>query len=190
VHASIRFLQDGWHVQDRNSTNGTWLDGTCLTRGHTRALAPGALLRFGARGREEWQLSDASPPSTRPIETKPYVPSVQQIELAIHADLALELDVYGQSYRLPARVPYLVLQALAQERLGDRERGTPEADAGWVDREQLSRRLRRSELNQDIRRIRDDFKKLQLFGAAEDVIESSREQGKIRIGISHVRLID
>jgi hypothetical protein len=100
----------------------------------------------------------------------------------------LELSVRGQTHRLPARVPYLVLQALARERLQDLERGTAEADAGWVDRELLSRKLRRAELNQDIRRIRDDFRKLQLFEAAEDVIETNREQGKIRIGISRLRL--
>ena len=45
--------------------------------------------------------------------------------------------------------------------------GVGAADEGWVDREALSRQLRRHELNQDIRRIRDDFRKLELFEAAE-----------------------
>jgi hypothetical protein len=81
-----------------------------------------------------------------------------------------------------------VLQALALERLSDRGQGRNAADEGWVDRETLSRRLRRPELNQDIRRIREDFRKLQLFEAAEDVIETLREQGKIRLGIPRVRV--
>jgi len=53
VHASLRWLRDGWYVQDHDSTNGTWVDGACLTRGERRQLRVGSVLRFGAKGADE-----------------------------------------------------------------------------------------------------------------------------------------
>ena len=190
VHASLRWQDGGWQLQDRNSTNGTWVDGVCLSRGKSQSLTPGCSLRFGAKRSEEWQLFDGSPPSFGlPVAaTAAHERVLSDVELLIRADLGLEVTVGGELHRLPARVPYIVLQALALERLSDRGQGRSEADEGWVDRETLSRRLRRPELNQDIRRIREDFRKLQLFEAAEDVIETLREQGKVRLGIPRVRV--
>lgn len=191
VHASIRFLQGTWQLQDRNSTNGTWLDGVCLSRGKTHALAEGHTIRFGAKRHEEWRLVDATAPrwASEPVHlTAAYERVLSNVELSIRSDLSLEIKVSGEVHRLPARVPYIVLQALGRERLLDRSRGRAEADEGWVDREMLSRQLRRPELNQDIRRIREDFRKLQLFEAAEDVIETHRELGKVRLGIPRVHV--
>ena len=99
-------------MQDRNSTNGTWVDGGCLSRGNSQALVDGS-----------------------------------------------------------------------------RTRGLPDAHAGWVDCEPLSRRPRRTELNQRIRRIRDDLRKLELFEAAQDVIVANRERVEIRIGVRRLQLV-
>src|SRR3954467_12527783 len=62
VHATLRWVGDAWYVQDRNSTNGTWVDGYCLTASERRRLAVGNVLRFGAKGAEEWGLIDGSAP--------------------------------------------------------------------------------------------------------------------------------
>lgn len=190
MHASLRWLGGAWQVQDRNSTNGTWVDGVCLSRGKSQQLNLETTLRFGAKRSEEWRLVDVAAPArgTSVLATSTHDRVLSDVELLIRADLGLELTVDGELHRLSARVPYIVLQALAMERLSDRRRGVGAADEGWVDREALSRQLRRQELNQDIRRIRDDFRKLELFEAAEDVIETLREQGKIRLGIARVRV--
>lgn len=190
VHASIRWRDSGWFVQDRNSTNGTWIDGVCLTRGKGQQLARGASVRFGSKRQEEWRVvDDGPPPRIEPVlSTAAHDRALSEIELTVRSDLRLELTVQGETHRLPARVPYIVLQALARERLQDRERGKALDDEGWVDRETLSRRLRRPDLNQDIHRIREDFRKLRLFEAAEDVIEAHRELGKVRLGIARVEV--
>jgi hypothetical protein len=47
-HASIYFDKDTWYLRDLASTNGTFLDGVKIDLGRRHALAPGALLGFGA----------------------------------------------------------------------------------------------------------------------------------------------
>jgi hypothetical protein len=193
VHASIRWRQNAWSVQDRNSTNGTWIDGVCLSRGNAQPIARGALLRFGSKRQEEWRLIDDGPPAhdeAPAASTAVHQRLLGDVQLTVRADLRLELQVQGEIHRLAARVPYVVLLELARERLQDRARGKTLDDEGWVDRETLARRLRRSDLNQDIHRIREDFRKLRLFEAAEDVIETHRELGKVRLGIPSVRVDD
>jgi hypothetical protein len=191
VHATIRWQAEGWQLQDRNSTNGTWIDGACASRGKTYALVAGSTIRFGPKREESWQMIDDSPPVDSAAalpSTAAYERALSGVELLVRADLSLEVSLHGEVHRMPARTPYIVVQELADERLKDRERGLKESEEGWVDRETLSRRLRRPELNQDIRRIRTDFQKLELLEAAEDVIETHREQGKVRLGISRVRI--
>jgi hypothetical protein len=190
VHASIRWRDSVWSVQDRNSTNGTWIDGVCLSRGKAQPIARGNVIRFGSKRQEDWQLLDEAPPTASALaaSTAVHDRGLGDIQLTVRADLRLELQVQGETHRLPARVPYVVLQELARERLDDRSRGKTLDDEGWVDRETLARRLRRRDLNQDIHRIRDDFRKLRLFEAADDVIETHRELGKVRLGIVHVRV--
>jgi hypothetical protein len=114
--------------------------------------------------------------------------ALSQTELLVLADTSLELHVQGRTHRLAARAPYIVVRELARERLKDRAHGVAPADEGWLDRQLLDVRLRRPDLNQDIARIRADFRKLQLFQAAQEVIETHREQGKVRLGIARVRL--
>jgi hypothetical protein len=251
VHASLRFLNNSWQIQDRNSTNGTWIDGECMMIGETRRLLVGCALRFGSS--ETWNLIDDSAPQPR-IRQLPAGPALQlgaeplslpgsegaevrwdgahailrqlgradrllsdgqefevggktyrahlpsalataaferhlsQTELRILPDSSLELRVRGKTHRLAARAPYVVVRELARERLRDRSRGCLPEEEGWLDRQLLADRLRRPDLNQDIRRIREDFRKLQLFEAAEDVIETHRDQGKVRLGVARLQL--
>jgi len=254
VHASIRWLGGMWHVQDRNSTNGTWLDGVCLSGGESQRLHVGSTLRFGAKHSEEWLFIDstAPPPMIKQLpdgaplfllENKPIILSTKtnamvcwspggavllerghapeflhdgqefavdgvhytaflpvgpstatfervlsQTELVVRSEAGLELTVHGKTHRLNWRAPYVVLQALAEERLKDRESGSSEADEGWLDRQTLSLQLRRADLNQDIRRIRKQFHELELFESADDIIETLRDQSKIRLGIYRVKV--
>jgi hypothetical protein len=254
VHASIRWVDGAWRVQDRNSTNGTWLDGVCLNGGETRRLEVGSGLRFGAAIGEEWALVNAAspPPMLRPlpdgaplllVENQPlvlppnraatvcwgmgaailfvrgrepqalrdgqefsvggvtyaaFLPIVfstatfgrvlSHTELLIRSEANLELTLYGKTHRLDWRAPYVVLQALAEERLKDRASGSSEADEGWLDRQMLAQQLGRADLNQDIRRIRKQFQSLALFESARDIIETQRDQSKIRLGIARVRV--
>jgi hypothetical protein len=162
----------------------------CLSRGKAQPIVQGNTIRFGSKRQEDWKMLDDGPPlhGDPPASTAVHDRVLEDIELTVRADLRIELHVQGETHRLPARVPYLVLQELARERLQDRAGGKTPDDEGWVDRETLSRRLRRPDLNQDIHRIREDFRKLRLFAAADDVIETHRELGKVRLGIPRVRL--
>jgi FHA domain-containing protein len=256
VHASLRHLNGAWRVQDLNSTNGTWVDESCLETGESRLLRVGERLRFGANGSEIWVVTDGSAPRPMILSLPQGVPqhladgpvslvgasgqtaasvhwdgvhavlcesgqlareiadgeefavggkvfraflpalaataefecSLSQTELVVLADSSLELHLQGRTHRLAARAPYVVVRELARERLKDRASGVLAADEGWLDRQLLDERLRRPDLNQDIRRIREDFRRLQLFEAARDVIETHRDQGKVRLGIARVRL--
>jgi hypothetical protein len=190
THASIRFLGNAWLVEDRNSKNGTWLNGVCLAKSHGVRLEVGAVLRFGAKGVEEWVLLDAAPPvlTNASASTARLERYVTQARLLIHENLNLELTAGPLTHKLKGRVPYLVLQALAQERLGDRGRGCSPEDEGWLDRRLLAIRLRDRDVNQDIHRIRQDFQRLALFEDADAIVEDQREQGKIRLGVYDVHL--
>ena len=74
VHASLSFSNNSWQVQDRNSTNGTWVDGECLLVGETRRLLIGCALRFGTS--ETWKLIDDSAPHPR-VRQLPAGPALQ-----------------------------------------------------------------------------------------------------------------
>jgi hypothetical protein len=190
THASVRFLDGVWLLEDRNSKNGTWVDGESLMQSHGYQLAAGRVLRFGAKGVEEWLLVDASPPavtvsnsSTARLERH-----VADARLVIHDNLNLEVTAGLVTQNMKGRVPYVVLQALAQERLEDRRRGQPPAEEGWLDRRVLAERLRHRDVNQDIHRIRQDFERLGLFYDADAIVEDQREQGKVRLGVYDVHL--
>jgi len=190
MHASIRYREEAWQLEDRNSKNGTWVNGECLTQSHATRLEQGDVLRFGARAVEEWTLVDASAPATAgaSASTARLERYVTQARLLIHDNLNLELITGRHTHAMKGRVPYVVLQALAQERLGDRFRGCPLDEEGWLDRRLLAQRLRNRDINQDIHRIRQDFQRLALFEDPDAVIEDQREQGKVRLGVYDVRL--
>lgn len=188
MHASIRFVEDRWVLEDRNSKNGTWVDAEALSRSHGFSIEAGQVLRFGARGVEEWCLVDASPPldiasgsSTTRVERR-----IGESRLLIHDDLKLELTSGLVTHRLKSRVPYQLIQALGRERLDDRGRGRSPDEEGWLDRRILAERLKHRDINQDIHRIREDFQRLALFEDADAIVEDQREQGKVRLGIYDV----
>jgi pSer/pThr/pTyr-binding forkhead associated (FHA) protein len=190
THASIRFLAGIWQIEDRNSKNGTWVDGECLSQHRGYPLRRGSALRFGAKGFEEWQVLDESPPADAPhgLTTAPVERSLRQAQLVVHSSLSLQLTFGVTTVGLKARIPYVVLQELARERLQDRQAGSPADDEGWLDRKLLAERLRHRDVNQDIHRIRQDFQRLELFDDATSIIEDHREQGKVRVGIFRVRV--
>lgn len=190
MHASIRYRGEDWLLEDRNSKNGTWLDGKCLSQSHAARLTPGSVLRFGVRGVEEWTLVDGSAPARvgATLSTARLERQVHLARLIIHENLNLELYTSHHTHALKGRVPYVVLQALAQERLGDRFRGCSPTEEGWLDRRLLAERLRHRDINQDIHRIRQDFQRLALFEDPDAIIEDQREQGKVRLGVYDVHL--
>jgi pSer/pThr/pTyr-binding forkhead associated (FHA) protein len=190
VHASIRFIAGVWQIEDRNSKNGTWVGGESLSQRELHPLGRGSTIRFGAKGFEEWELLDEAPPADvlPGLTTTPIERSLRQAQLLIHSNLNLELTFGITTLSLKGRVPYLVLQELARERLRDRERTAPADEEGWLDRRLLSERLRNRDVNQDIHRIRQDFQRLQLFDDAAEIVEDHREQGKVRLGIFRVQV--
>lgn len=190
THASIRFIAGAWVVEDRNSKNGTWVDGLPSSKSAERALELGTVLRFGARDAEEWTLVDSSPPTraNAVLPTARVERYVREGELSIRSNLNLELSVGLLTYTLKARTPYVVLQALGRERLSDRAHGLGLDDEGWLDRRILAQRVNHRDVNQDIHRIRQDFQRLAVFEDPECIIEDHREQGKVRLGVSAVRV--
>jgi pSer/pThr/pTyr-binding forkhead associated (FHA) protein len=191
THASIRFLGTAWLLEDRNSKNGTWVNGECLSRSHGFRLATEQVIRFGAKGVEEWRLIDVSPPalSATGSSTARVSRCIREARLVIHGDLNLEMTAGLLTHRLKGRVPYLVLQALAKERLEDRSRGRSPDDEGWLDRRSLAERLRHRDINQDIHRIRQDFQRLGVFEDPDAIVEDQREQSKVRLGVYDVALL-
>lgn len=190
THASIRFIGGAWHVEDRNSKNGTWVDGECLSKEALRRLAGGCVLRFGAKGFEEWELSDESPPASQPLglTTVPIGRHLDQADLWVHSNLNVVLSAGGTRLTLKARVPYVLLRVLAEERLRDRSAGLAPEEEGWLDRRLLLERLHHRDVNQDIHRIRQDFQRLELFDDANRIVEDHREQSKVRLGVYRVHV--
>jgi hypothetical protein len=47
LHAIFRYVDGQWFVQDKNSTNGVYIDGVRIPPGEERAVNDGARLRFG-----------------------------------------------------------------------------------------------------------------------------------------------
>ncbi len=46
-HATIQWVEGGYVIVDRHSSNGTWLDGVRLVAGYAYQIPPGAAIRFG-----------------------------------------------------------------------------------------------------------------------------------------------
>jgi len=187
-HASICWLAGAWHVKDRNSKNGTWVGGQRLGSAHYR-LGLGDELRFGARGAEEWCVTNVSPPpqpsSDSATTTLPL--TVNQAALSIRAEASLVLTLGTATHQLEWRAPYVTLQTLGAERLKDRQEGRSLDQEGWLDRRVLADLCER-DINQDICRIRQAFNRLDLFVDADSIIEDQRECGKVRLGLYQVRL--
>jgi hypothetical protein len=186
IHASITWLNGGWYVEDRNSKNGTWVNGQRLASVH-RPIQVGCVLRFGARAAEEWAVVSVAPPPLLFVgpATAQVPKHLGEASLAICPDNCLLLTVGTATYQLRWRASYVTLLALCAERLNDRRRHLSPDDEGWIDRQVLAESCAR-EINQDICRIRQAFQKLELFADAESIIEDLREQGKIRLGMYHV----
>jgi hypothetical protein len=189
AHASIFWVDGCWYVEDRNSKNGTWIDGECLSSTQRR-LDVGSVLRFGARGVEEWEVIHLGPPLTASAvqPTARLERHVGQSALFIRSNVSLQVTAGTAIHALKWRAPYVTLLALGTERIHDRRAGRSAQDEGWLDRRMLAERLRDRDLNQDIFRIRQDFHALSLFDDADDVVEDQREDGKIRLGMYHVRV--
>ena len=64
-HARFEYLRDGWHLEDRGSTNGTYLNGNRIS-GQT--LVPsGSQIRLGLEGGPEFQVLYPSTNDATPI---------------------------------------------------------------------------------------------------------------------------
>ena len=61
VHATLRWVGQGWVVRDLGSRNGTYVDGVRIASGEEHALHQGSRLGFG-RVEEDWTLADDAPP--------------------------------------------------------------------------------------------------------------------------------
>ncbi len=59
---AVLFWDEGWHLRDLGSRNGTWVDDVRLSPGTSRRLERGAMLRFGERA-QTWRLVDAREPT-------------------------------------------------------------------------------------------------------------------------------
>ena len=77
---------------------------------------------------------------------------------------------------------------LARERLADT--GASPGERGWIDREELCRKLgtTREKLAVDVHRVRKDFSDLKIH-RAEDVIERRTGTGELRLGIDQVEVV-
>lgn len=66
-HAVILWTGSTWMLQDLASRNGTWVNGRALAARECVVLRQGSKIGL-ARAREDWQLSDASPPSAMIVD--------------------------------------------------------------------------------------------------------------------------
>jgi FHA domain-containing protein len=66
VHATLRWIGDGWVARDLGSRNGTYVDGERLGSGDERKLRLGARIGFGTPS-EVWVLIDDSPPKVMAV---------------------------------------------------------------------------------------------------------------------------
>lgn len=64
-HAEIRWLSEGWHVRDLQSTNGTFVNGLRITNDHR--LRVGDEVRFGPQ--DTWRLIDDRKPDAMATST-------------------------------------------------------------------------------------------------------------------------
>jgi len=59
-HATLRWRDGAWWVEDRGSKNGTWVEGTRVTA--QGKLDPHSILHFGGKSKPRYVLVDAGPP--------------------------------------------------------------------------------------------------------------------------------
>lgn len=94
-HAALRWIGNGWELQDLGSRNGTYVNGTRVDSGGRMLVRAGAHLRFG-NSTQEWTLVDDAPPvaSVLSIETGEHIfaqdgliglPSSEEPELSVYA---------------------------------------------------------------------------------------------------------
>ena len=69
VHATITIAGGGATVEDRGSTNGTFVDGVRITSGHP--LVDGSTVTFGSERAVFRSWSDAGAPATEPVRSEP-----------------------------------------------------------------------------------------------------------------------
>jgi hypothetical protein len=66
VHATLRWVGDGWVARDLGSRNGTYVEGERLASGEEKKLALGARVGFGSLS-DVWVLIDDSPPKVMAV---------------------------------------------------------------------------------------------------------------------------
>lgn len=88
---------------------------------------------------------------------------------------------------LDPRTRHYLLLTLARRRLEDSEQGLPEAECGWVNHEDLAHdpSMAGSQLNIDVFRIRGEFARMNVLGAAK-IIERRPRAKQLRIGTGRI----
>jgi FHA domain len=80
-HALLRWTGDWWELRDLGSRNGTYLNGTRLKSGDELPVRVGAKLGFGKLVEEQWELTDASPPTVMAVPVDGGDPAVLDGEM-------------------------------------------------------------------------------------------------------------
>jgi hypothetical protein len=117
---------------------------------------------------------------------------VREIELMVRVSsneehVSLDVNIDGTIHALPAQAHNEFIPALAREWLEDRRLGRAPEQLGWLERDELCRRLNESELtlNKWVQRLRERFSALDLADFANIVERRPRE---LRLGVANIRI--
>jgi hypothetical protein len=102
-------------------------------------------------------------------------------------NIEVSAKVRGKTSALGSHEQDFLLLALARHRLADRAQGLPETSCGWVYQDEVADALgvTRELVNVYVFRIRQQFAKMQLQGAAQ-IIERRPRSGQLRIGLARI----
>lgn len=131
-------------------------------------------------GRTTWMVYPPGTIERTPLATAAFALSQVSFHFGVSRDeerISVTLLDQGRELRLEPRDHGYLLLVLARARAADRERGVPEGERGWVDRDELIRRLKRepNAIDVAIHRARRQLHEAGLVGAG-DVVEVRRGQ--------------
>lgn len=135
----------------------------------------------------------------------PQTQRIQQSTAQLHQDLLLseltlkfhvaqdrestvvELAGPTRTVTLAARAPQLLLLALAEQRLSERQRGVPEAECGWVYTDECAKNMGygRERLNVDIHRLRQQLLKAGVRDASK-LVERRPTSKQLRLAVGKI----
>ena len=169
--------------------DGRWLAESA--DGEPTEVNDGDTLSAGGR---RWMVSFGDPGAST-VPARPALRMLDRIHLHIrrsadHQRVDVQVQLDEQQRTLKPRAHHLLLAALAEVRVADRDNpNLSEAEAGWVHREDLCRELGvgTERLRLDVYRIRKDLAAADIQGAG-NIVERRAVTGQMRLGIKHVTL--